>query len=149
MELDRVEDLLARYFEAETTIAEEKKLKEYFARPDVAAHLEQYRPMFGYLNSAKSERFTGKVPLKKSTGVSLKRLYPWLSVAAVMVLMVGTYFGKDYYDQQQLEKQKAEYAYQETRKALAMLAENFNRGTEKVAYLNEFVEAQEKIYNKN
>ena len=30
-----------------------------------------------------------------------------------------------------------------------MLAENFGRGTEKVAYLNEFVEAKQKIYNKN
>jgi len=149
MELDRIEKLLANYFEAKTTVAEEKILKEYFSREEVAPNLEPYRPMFGYFSKAKQERFTKSVQLAQNNTSSRKNVYQWLSVAAVAVLMLGFYFGKNYQDQQHLERQQAEYAYNETKRALDMLAENFGRGTEKVAYLNEFVEAKQKIYNQN
>ena len=148
MELDRIEHLLKNYLEAKTSVADEKILKDYFSQDDIAPHLEAYRPMFRYFAVSKKEQLTKGVSLGKKKNVS-KQMYSWLSVAAIALLMVGAYFGKSYHEQQQLEKQKAEYAYQETKKALDLLAENFSRGTEKVAYLNEFVEAKEKIYNKN
>ncbi|MEM9647642.1 MAG: hypothetical protein AAF969_04115 [Bacteroidota bacterium] len=139
MELDNIEKLLEKYFEATTTIAEEKDLQTYFSQKDVAAHLEQYRPMFNYFSNAKEERYTKQVPLKPR-----KNYYKWISVAAVAVLTFGIYFGNQY-----REKQQAEYAYQETKKAFELLAENFGKGTEKVAYLQEFEVAKQKIYNNN
>ena len=45
-----------------------------------------------------------------------------------------------------MEQKEAEYAYNETRRALSLLASNLERGTEKVAYLNEFEQAKQKIY---
>lgn len=149
MELDRIEKLLEKYFEATSTVEEEEALKRYFSKEKVAAHLERYAPMFSYFSKGKEERFTKQVPLAQKGDGSRKNLYRWLSVAAAAVLMAGIYFGKSYQDERQLQKQQAEYAYNETKKALDMLAENFGRGTEKVAYLNEFVEAKQKIYNKN
>ncbi|WP_228235717.1 hypothetical protein [Allomuricauda sp. M10] len=139
MELGNIEKILEKYFEATTTVAEEKKLREYFAQESVASHLEQYRPMFNYFSIAKEERYTKQVPLKPRVNY-----YKWLSVAAAVVLTFGIYFGKQYQ-----ERKEAEYAYQETKKAFELLAENFGRGTEKVAYLKEFQEAKEKIYNNN
>ena len=53
MELDRIENLLEKYFEGETSIAEEKELKVYFSSGDVAQHLEQYKAIFGYFSEAK------------------------------------------------------------------------------------------------
>nr|WP_298925363.1 hypothetical protein [uncultured Allomuricauda sp.] len=44
-------------------------------------------------------------------------------------------------------KKDTEFAYKETRKALAFLTLNFNRGVEKMAYLEEFECAKKKIYN--
>lgn len=149
MELDKIEKLIEKYFEANTTVTEEETLRQYFSEKKVAAHLERYAPMFTYFSKAKEERFTKQVPLAHKTTGSKKNLYRWLSVAAAAVLMFGIYFGKSYQDEQQLQRQQAEYAYNETKKALDMLAENFGRGTEKVAYLNEFVEAKQKIYNQN
>ena len=149
MELDRIEKLLEKYFQASTTVAEEEILKHYFSQENVAAHLERYAPMFIYFSKSKEEKFSKQVPLAPKKTASLKNLYTWVSVAAVVVLMLGIYFGKSYQDTKRLERQQAEYAYNETKKALDMLAENFERGTEKVAYLNEFVEAKQKIYNKN
>lgn len=40
MELDRIENLLEKYFEGETTIAEENELKVYFSSSDVAQRFE-------------------------------------------------------------------------------------------------------------
>lgn len=139
MELDRIERLLEKYLEASTTIAEEKELRAYFSQESVASHLKQYAPMFQYFSMAKEERYTKELPLKKR---SIN--YKWLSIAAMAVMLFGIYFGKEYQ-----EKKEAEFAYNETKKALTLLADNFSRGTEKVAYLNEFENTKQKIYNKN
>ncbi len=144
MESDKIEKLVEKYFEATTTVAEEETLRTYFSQEGVATHLEQHAPMFQYFSGAKEEKFTKQVPLDTIASVTKKRFnYKWLSVAAVGLLMFGIYFGKSY-----KEKQEAEYAYQETKKAMNLLAQNFSRGTEKVAYLNQFEETKQKIYNK-
>lgn len=137
MELDNIEKLLEKYFEASTTVEEEKTLQTYFSQESVATHLERYRPMFNYFSMAREERYTKQVPLKPR-----KINYRWISVAAVAVLTFGIYFGNEYQ-----ERKQAEYAYQETKKAFELLAENFGKGTEKVAYLQEFEVAKQKIYN--
>ncbi|WP_431121717.1 hypothetical protein [Flagellimonas flava] len=137
MELDNIEKLLEKYFEATTTVAEERTLQAYFSQKEVASHLEQYKSMFNYFSMAKEERYTKQVPLKPR-----RNYYKWLSVAAVVVLTFGIYFGNEYQ-----ERKQAEYAYNETKKAFELLAENFGKGTEKVAYLQEFEVAKQKIYN--
>lgn len=137
MELDNIERLLEKYFDATSTVAEEKTLQAYFSQESVATHLEQYRPMFNYFSNAKEERYTKQVPLKPR-----RNYYKWISVAAVAVLTFGIYFGNEYQ-----ERKQAEYAYQETKKAFELLADNFGKGTEKVAYLQEFEVAKQKIYN--
>lgn len=152
MELDKIEKLLEKYFEATTTEAEEKYLRAYFSLEKVEPHLEKYASMFQYFSNAKEERFTKEVPLPVNARVSSRylsgrdgirrRLYRWISVAAVAVLMVGIYFGNSYH-----ERKQAEYAYQETKKAFDLLAENFGRGTQKMAYLKEFESTKQKIYN--
>ena len=139
MELDRIEKLLEKYFEATTTVEEEKQLRDYFSKDSVAPHLEQYAPMFNYFSIAKDERFTKQVPLKPRVSY-----HKWISIAAVAVIAFGIFFGNDY-----REQKEAEYAYNETKKALNLLAQNLERGTEKVAYLNEFEQTKQKIYNNN
>ena len=135
MELDNIEKLLEKYFEATTTVAEEQTLQAYFSQEEVASHLEQYKPLFNYFSVAKEERYTKQVPLKPR-----RNYYKWLSIAAVVVLSFGIY-----YDYQQ--QKEAEEVYMKTKEAFALLAENFGKGTEKVAYLQEFEIAKQKIYN--
>ncbi|MDO6854326.1 hypothetical protein Q4599_12110 [Cellulophaga lytica] len=139
MELHNIEKLLEQYFEATTTVAEEETLKAYFLQGDVAPHLQEYTTMFTYFSNAKEETFTKQVPLKPR-----KRNYKWLSVAAVAVLVLGIYFGNDY-----REQKEAEYVLQETEKAFSLIAQNLNKGTEKLVYLNKFEETTNKIYKTN
>jgi hypothetical protein len=149
MELDRIEQLLEKYFKAETSIAEEKDLKNYFASSDVAQHLKQYQPIFGYATQAKLEQFKATIPLitKKRSSVV------WFSVAAsVFVLLSVGLFTFNHYNQPKSNDlgtyDDPEIAYRETRKALAMISEHVNTGIGSMNYLNEYEQTKNKIFKK-
>lgn len=42
----QIEQLLERYFSADTTVSEERQLREYFATGDIPQHLLKYKAMF-------------------------------------------------------------------------------------------------------
>ena len=149
MALDRIEKLLAKYFEAETSIAEEKELKDYFASSDVAQHLEQYKPLFGYALQAKQEQFTATIPLTTKKRKSVV----WLSVAASVAVLFGvslfTYDSMSTPEPQNLGTiDDPEVAFKETQKALAMISESVNKGIGSISYLNEYEQSKNKIFKK-
>ena len=147
MEFNKMEALLEKYFEGQTSIAEENELKDYFSSPNVAEHLEQYRPLFGYLAKAKEDKFTQKVSLN-----SKKQKVAWLSIAASIVVMlgIGTY---TYFDANTAKENQElgtyddpEEALEATQKALAMLSDNVNVGVEGVQYLKVYEVTKEKVF---
>ena len=160
MVLNNIEKLIEKYNNAETTLQEEAQLKAYFQSDNVAAHLEHYKPMFNYFSQSKQEQFTKDVPLNtKKT-----KLYQWISVAAVAVLMLGlvvpTFIGPT-----EQEKQEALLAYNQTMEALSLVSigmnegkqqlnslvlvsDNLNQGMEEAGKLNEFTKTTNKIFKK-
>lgn len=139
MELIAIEKLLEKYFNAETTITEEKDLKLYFSSQDVAPHLEQYRPLFGYFSQQAEQKFDKTLPLKTK-----KHYAAWISVAASVVLLSGllTFYNTDKPSQGELGTyDDPEVAFRETQKALNMLSKNVNVGMGSVNYVG-------KEYNK-
>ena len=136
----KIEHLLEAYFEGKTSLAEEKRLREYFNGPDVAPQFSEFTPMFQYMVKARTEHSQREVYLPPSGRLRLA----WASIAAVLVLAFGIYFGQSYQEQKQ-----AELAYQQTREALSLLAENLDRGNKKIIYLNEFDETTQKMYRNN
>jgi len=150
MALDRIEKILDKYFEGETSIAEENELKVYFSSSDVAQHLKQYRPLFGYFSQAKEQHFTQEIPLqtKKRNNVI------WISIAASVLVMLGV--GMFMYFESNKPEQFAactpedspELALEQTQKALALVSEHLNTGIESVGYLNEYENTKNKIFKK-
>ena len=147
MELDKIENLLEKYFEAATSIAEEKELKNYFASSDVAQHLKQYQPIFGYATQAKQEQFTATMPLitKKRSSVV------WLSVAAsVVVLLSVGLFTFNHFNQPTSGDlgtyDDPEVAYRETQKAFALISKSVNKVIGSMSYLNEYEQSKNKIF---
>ncbi len=136
MELSNIEKLLEKYINAETTIAEEKELKRYFENGNIAPHLQEYQPLFGYFSTSKNERFTKTIQLKTQ-----KMNWKWLSVAATLILLFSVYTGY-----QKHQENKAEIIINETQMALGMLSANLNKGTVAVAHLEQFEETKNKIF---
>ncbi|UWY28416.1 hypothetical protein N4T20_00505 [Flavobacterium sp. TR2] len=151
MELNKIEDILEKYFQGETSIAEENQLKEYFSSSNVAQHLEQYKPMFGYFSQAKEQKSTYEIPLETK-----KRNVAWLSIAAsaVVLLGIGTYFFvSEKNDTTAVASQTElgtyddpEEALKATQKALALLSNNVNVGIESVHYIKEYEQSKNKIF---
>lgn len=150
MELDKIENILEKYFQGETTIAEENELKEYFSSPNVAQHLEQYKPMFGYFSQVKQQKTTQEIPLQTK-----KRNVAWLSIAASAVVLLG--IGTFYFASQKTTApavaqselgtyDNPEEALAETQKALALLSNNVNVGIGSVQYIQEYEQSKNKIF---
>jgi len=136
MELANIEKLLKKYLNAETTLAEEKVLKNYFQSNNVAPHLQEYQALFGYFSTSKKERYTKTIQLK-----SKKLNWKWLSIAASIVLLVSVYTGY-----QKNQQTKAEKVFNETQLALGMLSQNLNKGTVAIHQLQQFETTKNKIF---
>lgn len=147
MELRTVEILLEKYFDAATSIVEEQELKSYFSSQDVAPHLEQYRPMFGYFTTqAQTGSFEKELPLKIK--VNFKK---WLSVAASVVLLGGMLTWVNISEQPQQKQDLGTYdnpeeAFRETQKALNMISKNVNVGVSSMNYIGEYEKTRKTIF---
>ncbi|MBG6110781.1 hypothetical protein H4V97_001134 [Flavobacterium sp. CG_23.5] len=155
MELNKIEILVEKYFQGETSIVEENELRTYFSSVDVAQHLEQYKPMFGYLSLAKEQKLRQEIALHaipKFREEGKKRNVAWLSIAAsvVVLLGIGTYVFYNYDNAS--EKQDLgtyddpEVAFRQTQKALDLLSKHVNVGIESVKYVEEYQESKELIF---
>ena len=147
MEFNKMEALLEKYFEGETSIAEENELKNYFSSPDVAPDLEQYKPLFGYFADAKKENFEKNVPL-----IPRKQKVAWLSIAASIAVLIGigsyAYFN---IDKEKENKELGTYedpkeALEATQKALAMLSNHVNTGVEGIQYIKVYEVTKNKVF---
>ena len=148
MELNKIETLLEKYFEGQTSIDEEQELGAYFSSSDVAQHLKQYQNLFNYFSTSRSEESQKEFKIKtKKTKVF------WLSVAASASILIGT--GAIIYSNTTNNAsndlgtfENPEVAFKETQKALHLLSKNVNVGIESVSYINEFQDSKNLIFKK-
>ena len=130
MESAKIEKLLEKYYEAETSLQEEKILKEYFSGSEIPAHLQEHKDMFNYFDNSLLETSNRSIKLTKKT-IALR----WLSIAAMLVFFISVY---SLYQQNEAEKQEAQLAYMETQKALDLISSSLNKGTGAIAQLDNF-----------
>lgn len=161
MVLNNIEELIEKYNNAETTLVEEQQLRAYFTSDNVAPHLEHYKPMFVYFSQAQQEQYTKDVPLKPKR----TKMYQWISVAAVTVLMLGFIIPQVLGPSQEelREKELAMETYNKTMEALSLVSigmnegkeqlnsltlvsDNLNQGFEEVSRLSEFSKATNRIF---
>ena len=144
MKEQRIAALLEKYWQAETTVEEERELAAYFRGPAVPVEWETYREVFGFF-AAEAEVVPGEdLGQRILRAVRPRRLgMAWWAAAAVIVLVVGlvnlsqpekgpvveggagkeqqVYVVKDTYD----DPQQALAAVQ---KALLTVSKNLNKG---------------------
>lgn len=161
MNIHRIEILLEKYFEGETSREEEKKLKDFFRNEEVPKHLHSLKELFQYLDeSSKTEeldedfddQFFQKIDLSEKSRISTyRRIYFYVAsgVAASILIVFGLFrlIGPGFSDEE-INK-----AYSQTKDALIFVSEKLNSGLDparKVSKFDEGLKEAEKItaYNK-
>lgn len=142
MELAKIKSLLEIYFEGNTTLEQEASLSMYFAGKNVAPELAIYTNLFAGLDAARDEVSQRELSIPESSGIS--RAW-WYGIAASVVVAVGIFSSLFSGNQLTMQEQEALAALNETKKAMLMLSENFNKGTGELAVLGEFTETTNRI----
>ena len=147
-----IEALLERYYDAQTSEAEEQRLKDFFLHEEAPAHLQAEKEMFLQLQATDvpeglEERLSQSIDRwgKKHRTLRLQ----WIgSIAASLLLL----FGAGWYLQEPRRKDTCatpEEAYAEAQKALVMFSTALNKGMKQMDALHETTERVEKIFTDN
>lgn len=152
MKVNEVEDLLARYYNGDTSEAEEKELKRFFAGEDVPSHLLADKEFFLQLTACPEQEVPQGLEAKLSNLIDewdahekrvqkvnkpkrVIRLQWMASIAASLLILfsVGMYVC----DSQATSTPEdtcatPEEAYAQAQKALVMLSASLNKGMEEV-----------------
>lgn len=165
MDSNRIDDLLEKYWECETSLEEEKELKAYFNKSEYDKKYADVAPLFRYydreqkvggLDSFFDQRIMAEIenvqPKAKGKGKVLTLFGNIAKVAAVgLIVVTAGYFIKEELSKDEMKPyvsdtfEDPEKAFEETKKALQMISKNFNKGRKEVRKLSTFNEAQEKV----
>lgn len=150
MNVDRINELLERYYDARTTDTEEQELKQFFADGEVPAHLQAEKDMFLQMQAMADatipqgleERISQNIdtweaedPRKPKIRRKARILsQPWIrSIAACMLVLLS--IGWYLYEPQPVRKDTCatpEEAYMHAQKVLAMFSHTLNKGMEQM-----------------
>ncbi|MEZ4980653.1 MAG: hypothetical protein R2769_03515 [Saprospiraceae bacterium] len=163
MESNKITALLEKYFEGQTSLEEEKQLRDFFSKENIPEHLLPYKGLFNYFEveqeASLSENFDEKIleKIQKSEMVTgIRRMnFTWVRVAAMLAIAIGGLFlvknfntksQDNTIDWSKYEAQTPEEAYEETIKALAVVSKKLNageketrKGMEKIRKINKEV----------
>jgi len=160
MDSNKIDALLNKYWNCETSLEEEQHLRDYFKQGDIPESLKEAATLFRYFELQKKKSmndvsFDAKIlaktqPAKK--GIVRNLVYNSMRIAAglVVVIMSVWFIRKevqgtsssgeivDTYDDPKL-------ALEETKKALLMISKSFGRAQEETKKINIINEAQDEI----
>ena len=164
MEYKGIKALLEKYWNCETSLEEEAQLRKYFSGDEIHEDLKEFAPLFQYFKSEGEVRisegfekkFIGKVKVRKQAGKRrYLNIYYKVAAAVILILFVITVHQRFI-----AVKEKAttivqdtfedpEKALEETKKALLLVSEKWNKGKTNIIKLSEFNKAEKVIRNEN
>lgn len=162
MDSKHIEKLLEKYWNCDTSLEEEKELREYF-RGSVPENMNEVAAMFRYFDSQQKQQLNSPdfdAALKKKIkqhrpegrGVKLVSFYGRIA-AGLLVVVAATYFvrqevRKAYPPEIADTYSDPKLALEETKKALLMISKGFNKAQKEAGKIKVFNEAEEKIQGK-
>ena len=123
---ERIEELLEKYWEAKSTLAEEQELKLLLGKSE---GYEAEKLLFDGLNDMAHEEPDIKMPARVVALNSRK----WIGWAASVAILIGSGLGYRAYEQKQAEAE----AYQEVMQAFALIQNNLAKGQEQMQPIKE------------
>ena len=164
MDSKKIEQLLEKYWSCETSLEEEKELRDYFNSNNSAEAHGDAASLFRYFESERNrtgaediERNVTKEIRNRQRGkiISMVNVYRMARIAAgLLVVVVATYFvrqevRKSYPPEIADTISDPKLALEETKKALMMISKGFGKAKEGASKVNMFNEAEDKIAGKD
>jgi hypothetical protein len=162
MDYNKIKVLLEKYWNCETTLEEESLLQNYLSGTDIPEDLKEFTPLFQYYKSQRAmkvsegfeDRVIDDIQSKEKKGKH-KYLHIYYKVAAAVILIL---FFVTIHQRFIAVREKAtvmvqdtfenpEKALEETKKALLLVSEKWNKGKDNIAKLSEFNKAEKIIKN--
>jgi hypothetical protein len=160
-DLKKIEELLEKYYNGETSLDEERKLHWYFQTHDVPMHLGPDAELFrsNYKRSAEevapelTEKLSKLIDAqdRKSRFILPLRTVRWISgIAASLIILFSLWitFGHDSLrDRTKFADtfDDPKIAYQETMKTLLLVSEKLNTGTKELQQLKKYNQSINKL----
>ena len=146
MEFNDLRVLLKKYELGETSLQEERDLRNYFNAKDVPQEFEVYKKIFKFMKESKEIEYSKNVQFTSTP----KRKWLFTGIAASILIIMSFLFFNDLtnrsLDEQNLGTiEDPEQAYIKTKETLKMVADIFNEGKEDLEYLNEFNRTKNKF----
>ena len=164
MDSRKLEELVKKYWDCETSLEEEQQLREYFCGKDVPEQWRETASLFRYFDEQKNKSVEVdfntetqsqvreiKVPQQPKKGKVVRLFYNAMRIAAgVAVLVLAVYFVRQEIRDENPVALEDTYddpkqAFEETKKALMMISKGFGSAEQQAKKINVFNEAQETI----
>jgi len=148
MDWNNIERLLERYYEGESTIAEETELREAMLHKDCPPYLKSESHLFSFLaaeSNIQAENLTYQLSVSKPTNKLVSIAKKYSGMAAALALLAIFYFTQSQTcaDNQPvlavINNQKIcdeTIAKQQAKEALQLVASKLNKGTSKLDYIH-------------
>jgi hypothetical protein len=137
MESQKINILLQKYFDAETTIGEENELITYFTSGEVDDELKMYVPMFSGIKELSADEDLGlgddlmNFILESEHKEKLRYRWMWQIVTGVAASVILVMLAVNFYSSQNQWKDTfsdPKQAYSEASKTLEFVAGKYNKG---------------------
>ena len=137
MESQKINILLQKYFDAETTIDEENELITYFTSGEVDENLKMYVPMFSGMKELSAEEDLGlgddlmNYILESEHKEKLRYRWMWQIVTVVAASVILALLAVNFYSSQtdwDNQFKDPDQAYVEASKTLEFVAGKYNKG---------------------
>lgn len=147
----QIETLLERYFNGETSLEDEKKLRDFFQKENIPPHLLSLKAQFEYFANEHEHEYLAKSfddKILNEIGNGEKRhqrsirrryLYTASGIAASILIILSIFFKLDPLTSKVEDTfDDPMTAYLETKKALLFVSETFNKGVDPIEKITTF-----------
>ena len=161
MDIQQIKILLDKYNNAETSLDEEKILRDYFSqRSDIPAGFEAYRAHFQYFESARrtirqnpelEKSLEDLIDLEssgKKVALDNRTIFRWIAAAAMVIIIGATVLIVNRNQKPDLGTfSDPELAYQEARKTMLYISQTLSYGTKELSNISKINSGVESLRN--
>jgi len=155
-----IEKLLEKYFEGETSLGEERTLREFFQKEDLPAHLVELREQFGLYDEESNKELPAdfdkvlfeEIEKREHSSKASRRAYIYYisGVAATILILITVFVRFDpFTTSAPYDEQEADIAFTEASRILYFVSAKFNQGADPLGKVARFDEGMKNLNTVN